>query len=377
MSFFSKKERSSVALIDISSSSIAGGLAHLESGAPPTLYYTLRLPVALRDSEEIAEAMKRTLVELTEQLVKIGSPILRKETGNGHITRILTSVGAPWQATSVRTESITALQPFVFTRALLTETTRKNQPTLDGFTQSGEAVIATLLNGYEMANPFGKKVKRAELIILSSLLEKTVAESVEKTIRKTYHTHALTLTAFAPVAYAVFRDVYPHEKNFLVLNVSGETTDIAFIKQGLLVSVTSMPQGINELTRRARKAAQVPENSSPSVNLIVDAEPSNARFDAQVEEAQKEWLSALSATLQEFASHHALPRTLFLLADDESRNYLKNLIDEPALRTLWLTDEPLTIVPSIPSHFAAYVKTRGEAESDLSLFLLALFSNRN
>jgi hypothetical protein len=362
MSLFAKKEKISIALIDISSSSVGAGLAHLVTGEQPVLYYTNRLPIERSDNEDVEDTMLRTLNAIADALIKKGAPALRHETGSGHVDRIIASVSTPWQTTSIRSENITAAKPFTFTKALLTETTQKGAKIPSGYISSGESVVATLLNGYEMTRPFGKRATRAELIILSSLIEKAAAHRIEEMLRKTYHTHSLTLTAFAPIAYTVFRDIFPHEKDFLVLDVSGESTDIAFVKQNLLVNVASMPHGINELVRKAHAAAQTETLS-------------NERFGVQVDEAQKEWIATLSKTLQEFSTHYALPRTLFLLANPESRDFLKNLLDTPSLRSLWLTDEPLAIIPIVPSHFGSFVKTRGTAEGDVYLALLALFAN--
>ena len=147
-------------------------------------------------------------------------------------------------------------KPFVFTHALLSETVQKDSTIPEGFYKSDEAVIATMLNGYDISKPLGKKVNRAELIIMASLLDKKVSTAIEKVLRKTYHTHSLKLTAFGPVAYAIFRDVFPHEKDFMVLHIQNESTDIAFIKRGLLVTVSSIDHGVNDLLRKATTAAR-------------------------------------------------------------------------------------------------------------------------
>lgn len=369
----SKTVKSSVALIDITSSSVGGALAHFSSGAQPTIYYTNRLLIEQHGDENLSAAMLRTLGELADKLVTEGAPVLHQETKSGHIDRVFASIGTPWQATSVRTEHINDTKPFTFTKAFLTDITRKSSAVKEGYVLSGESVIATLLNGYEVSRPFGKKATRAEIVVLSSLIEKETAQQVESTLRKTYHTHALTLTAFAPIAYTVFRDLFPHEKDFLVLDVSGEATDIAFIKRGLLVDVSSAPHGVNELARSAHVAAKT--SARPTGSTSMDIMP-NERFGKEIESARKAWLDTLTATLRDFSTRNALPRTLFLLAEDDSRDYLKNLLDSPDLRSLWLTDEPLAIIPVMPSQFSAFIKSRAEANGDVYLALLTLFAGR-
>ena len=223
--FDSKNKSVSVVLIDVFiPSSIGGALAHIQSETTPTIYFNLREEIEAKEHEDASEAMLRTLNEIADRLVSEGAPVLRQETGSGHIDRILVSVGAPWQKTKIRIEALSEKKPFVFTQALLSEITKKDADIPDGYIKSEESVIATLLNGYETPKPFGKKVTRADMIILSSLLDKKVSTGIEKVLRKTYHTHALRLVAFASVAYAAFRDIYPHEKDFLVLEVSGEAS---------------------------------------------------------------------------------------------------------------------------------------------------------
>ncbi len=100
----------------------------------------------------------------------------------------------------MRVETLQAVRPFTFTKKLLNDTVEKSAHVPEDRIDSGEAVIATILNGYEIPNPFGKQVKRVELVILSSTLLKSVTESVEKTLRKAFHTHEVSFTGFAPVS---------------------------------------------------------------------------------------------------------------------------------------------------------------------------------
>jgi hypothetical protein len=389
--FGTKAKHASVVLIDIDSSSVGGALAHLATGEPPITYFTVRQQIEAKEHEDTSEAMLRTLTELANRLVTSGAPILRQETGSGHIDRIFVSVGAPWQKTKIRIEAISETKPFVFTQAILAEITKKGEEIPVGYIKSDESVVATLLNGYETAKPFGKRATRADMIILSSLLDEKVAKEIEKSLRKTYHTHALTLTTFASVSYAAFRDIYPHEKDFLLLQVSGEATDIAFVKRGFLVDVASIPHGINDLVRGS--VSEGGEKQEPLVDLglarqanresVLASTPPlidpnrNARFSARIEGAEKEWLQFIETSLQDASARHALPRTLFLLADENAREYLKRLLNSSSMRSLWLTDDPLRVISVVPAHFAQFVKSRGNAEGDVFLALLALFSKKS
>lgn len=369
---FSKKRARSVALIDIGSASVGGAYAHYEEGKPPIIYYTARVDVETREGESIRQGMLRSLSFLERLLIEEGAPALRRETGSGGVEKVLVSVAAPWQETFVTTTNIVQKNAFTFSHAHLADAVKKTAVVPKDRVSSGHTVVATILNGYETSNPFGKRVTRAELVILASTLEKEAAHAIESSLRRAFHTNEIELTAFAPVAYTVFRDLYPHQKDFVVLDVSGTGTDAAFIKRGLLVEVRSVPFGTQDLLIAARKAGQRAHLSA--VDMIDPV--ANESFAKESEEAERVWLDGLHGAFSSVAAVQALPRTLLLLADTNARDYLKRTLEKSRLRSLWLSDEPLSVIPITPSHLAARVKTRGLGDGDLFLALLALYAAR-
>lgn len=371
MGLFSKPKKRSIVLVDIGSASVGGAYAHFEPNMPPAIYYTARVPIEKRPEEPADDAMVRSLTVLADILIKHGAPTLREETGSAHIDGIVASIASPWQETTIRVESKQEEKPYLFTHDLLKEMAARNTKDHPERIETGESVIATILNGYDIQNPFGKRVKRADIVILSSTIDKQVAEKVEKALRRAYHAHEITMTAFAPLSYAVMRDLYPHEKDFLILDVAGESTELAFVKRGLLTDIASIAQGTNALIDAIAKVhTRLTHNGK-----VIDTER-NAQFADFVSETEKDWLCGLVEALKGFSSRHALPRTLFLLADANARGYLERLLDNPELHSIWLSDEPLSIISVSPKHMSQYLRTRGKAEGDMYLAMMALFYNK-
>lgn len=364
MALFGRTSKT-VALIDIGSSSIGGGYATLTKGGLPRLHYSTRVPIELHDREMIALDMLKALGVLGNKLINEGAPVLRKAVGAGKVDAVLASIGSPWQETRVRSEIIEKIKPFTFTKGLLDEAVKKGTEVPDGRLPSGELVVATLLNGYETRNPFGKRAERAELVVLSSTIDRSMAEGMRDVLSHLYHTKDIEISAFAPVAYTVLRDLYPHEKDFLVLHVSGEATDLALVKRGILVDVASITSGVNGLERAARRGEPLSMTASgESAPKVVKVTGSDM--------AKKAWLDALTSCLKDFSVKRALPRTVFLLADEEARSYLAKILDDQALHSLWLSDEPLTIIPSLPQHLSDRVTCDEGCEKDLFISMLAL-----
>ncbi|HYE23162.1 MAG TPA: hypothetical protein VEA92_01765 [Candidatus Paceibacterota bacterium] len=372
MGLFKKPERRSVALIDIGSGSVGGAFAHFEALSSPSIYYTARVPIEVREGEAPDTSMLRALEVLGNILITHGAPLLRQETGSAHIDSVVASVAAPWQDTKILVGSKEEEKPFTFTHSLLDDIAGKCEIDTKGRTRCQNSVIATILNGYEVNDPFGKRTKRADLVILSSSLEEAIAQNIERALRKVFHAHEVSLTAFAPLSYAVIRDMYPHEKDFLIIDVEGEATDLAFVKRGLLADVASVPQGTNALLDAiSRGHTTITEGSAG----VIDT-GRNARFAQLVGKMEEDWLCGITDALKSFSTRHALPRTIFLLADEQARGFLERVIDTPKVHSLWLSDEPLTVITLSEKHIAQHVKTKGAAEGDLFLAMMALYSNK-
>lgn len=372
--FFSTKKAENIALIDIESSSVAGALARVPEEGAPVVFYSSRLPIAVHEGEAKEDALARALKLLGENLVEQGGPVLRRETGSGHVSSVLAVIGSPWNDTSVRVATIEKPQEFSFTKTVLADAIAAGRPQ-SGDVRREELVIATLLNGYDVNEPFGKRARRADLIILSSAVSERAASVVLEALRRTFHTDHVRLASFAPAAYAVFRDLFPHEKDFLLVHVSGEGTDLVFVKRGLLVDVASVPQGIRALTDAVGEIRTdvAPPEKGEGVTVRKDRE---GLMSSEIASKGEAWLATLSAALRKFSERHPLPRNVFLISRAEGRAIVELLLANTSLHSLWLSDEPLSVIPFLPEHLAPYVKTRGEAGQDSVLALLALYATK-
>lgn len=374
MGLFGKKS-TNVAVIDIHSSSIGAAYVSYPAEGAPTMVYSVRVPLETHATEPLTEALTRTLTLALTQLVAEGAPVLRTHSGSGHVDKVMAAVAAPWQTSQVVSRLIEHEKPFLFTKLAL-DTAIKNEPIaeIEGMTRVNDLLLATLLNGYEIGDPFGKRAKRAELILLSSFINTEILNLATKAIRKALHQHKVSIQAFLPEAYLAMRDLYPQQRDFLMLDVGGEATDILVAKHGLLVSLLGVGHGVNEITRATRASGvsspNVPVESG--VNLI--SESRNSSFASKVEEAESMWLAQMQAALADIAKQEPLPRTVFLLADENVREFLHRLLDVPQLRTLWLTEEALGILPITSEQFIPFFGAENAAGLDASLALLALAS---
>lgn len=340
---FRREERAeSVALVDIGADSVAGAYARYTPGELPALLYTRRLPIEAREGEQKERAMFRALGVLGKALIREGAPALARAVGTGKVGEILVSFDAPWQTTSVRTEHLEQETPFVFTRglvdALLEKTgTQKAQ----GDLLADESIIGTILNGYETRAPYGKKAHRADVIVLTSNIDESVAQRVIAALRGMYHTRHITPIAAGSLRYQAMRKAFPHERDALILDALGPLTSIALVRRNLLVALAEV-SGAHTDNPRA----------------------SNSRAEQIANE------------LAELAKRYPLPRTIFLLARESDAVFLRKDLVAANFGRLWLSNSPPQIVLVLPSAVIPLVRQVSAASPDLPLLLMALYRRR-
>jgi len=334
--FKKEKRGESAVLIDIASDSVAGAYVRYTEGETPILLYARRLPVEARKDEPRERAMERALLILGNELIREGAPILMRATGSGNAETILVSLDTAWQETRVRIENFERKEPFVFTRSIVETALEKTCVVPPEKTLADESIIGTILNGYETRDPFGKKIHRASIIILTSLIDKNISDEIISSIRGLYHTKNILTIAGSSLRYQAMRVAFPHEREALILDATESLVSIALIRKGLFIALSEV------------------SCSSSSAN-------------------GSSWIDTVKGEFAKISERYPLPRTIFLLAREQEISSLRQMLDDANLGNLWLSDNPPKIVSVLASHIAGFVRQATDTPPDLQLFLMALY----
>lgn len=332
--FFSNARAESVVLVDVRMDSIAGACLYSKKGELPSLAYTERIPISPRADESAESAMLRTLETLGASLIREGAPALLRATGSGRSDTILVSIDGAWQKTSVRTERFERKDPFMLTKSMVSEALTKSIELPSGYQLADESIIDSMLNGYGARDPYGKKARRADLIILTSFIAEHIAKGISSLFRGLYHTDAVLLMSGNSLRYQAMRSVFPHERDAIIIDALGASTSITMVRNGLFVVLAAMSETI----------------------------PKGA-----------EWVQKIAGELAALKERYPLPRTIFLLAQESEIASLQKLLDAANLNTLWFSDNPPKIIPVLPSHVVGLVRQAVSTPPDLQLLLMALF----
>lgn len=330
---FSRATLHSVALIDVSSASVGGGYALVRADGSVELLYSLRLPIEIRKKEKPETAMERTLRDLGSELARQGAPALLRASGSGAADAVLAAVSAPWQETAIRTEVISDKKPFVFSKDHIEEALRRSAHVPPGRVLVDESPISITLNGYTVQNPFGKKVLRAMITVLTSTIDETATANVAAVLRSLFHTREISLIAGLSLRFQALSRAFPHEKDFLILDASGTEISAALVRNGLLTATEDMRSVVTN---------------------------------------PKRWPEEVRVLLRKIAEGNPLPYLILLIAEGDKRAELKKALDDASLGSLWLSGSAPTVIAVDKSHIRPLARYEGSGDPDLSLLLMAL-----
>ncbi len=398
MSFFSpqKSETEITLLFDISSRSIGAALVELSHKDKPKFLYTVRSPLSFKKAPKASELESTTLSELKKLNQTIEKEVLPKLiSANQKIKEISLSFSAPWYVSQTKVLKLEKQEPFLFTPAILAEMLTHEKVATAETIASGveikdphsleileQKIIQTRLNGYETAKPFGKKTLSAEVSVYTSFVPSVFIQKVKSLLSETFHSTQIEAHSFAVAAYSVIRDVYPDQNDFLLVDISGEMTEISVAKKGALLETISIPLGHNHLIRKISDVQESPKELAISfLHLHLQKrsdEKTKGTTEKSIENEKAEWKKAFQDGIKSLSGEQSIPKTVFLVAEKVFSPFFSASIEEEISGENELTekDPSLRIIPLDIHSITNYSSQTHETKEDTSLFLEGVFLNK-
>lgn len=359
MGLFSKTEKTKkIALFDIGSASIGGAIVSYSSkeNTLPVIEYSTRsyfsLPEVFSFNDFVLE-MEKCLKACSASLAT---------SGIKDIEDVVCVLGSPWYASQTRTILLKKETPFVFTEKILSEMVEKEVhnfmsrewPKYAGY-QEFEIVenytIDSVLNGYTVTAPFGKKTKDVSVSVFLSLSPKDILDHIKKIVEKSFslsgrHIHFST-SVFAE--YILVRDLFVHHEDCLIVDVDGEITDVSLIRQSVIVETSSFPYGYHNVIRSIKQKINRSFEESESLFKVYMTGLMDQHtlpiVKQSIEDSQKEWISSFEKTLASLGEHFSLPRLIFLTTEGESALWFADAIKREEFSQYTLLDRRFSVIP--------------------------------
>jgi len=325
MGFFSflspsKKMSERVLVVHVDSSSVTGAFVSIGGGVTSVLSSASADIAIVKDlaSADFEREMRKALSAMLATL---------RALGQGAPDRIAVYLASPWYASQVRVARTSRPTDFVASPTLLNDMISRElkafeEEEMRASYASGAPLraiesktVQVKLNGYVAADPLGKACKELELSIFVSVAPEAMLSGIEDIVEREYKA-PLRFSTFLASSFVVTRDFFPHEDDYLLIDVGGEITDVSVVRAGALATSFSFPIGRNALLRRLSHGL----GRSISEAIAICALYKEDKVEASVRDAcagivkdsKDEWLASFQRAAFTGAGERSLPSTVML-----------------------------------------------------------------
>lgn len=337
-SFFTKnaKRESLALLIDIGSASVGAALMEVGPDKIPHVVATTREDIPFQD--ELSSA--RFLSAMSHALERALKTIQLKTKATGVPANIFCSLSSPWFLLKSRHLLVERKEAFEvnadFLEKLLDEEIdhlkaelKETLPPEDMMVIE-KKIIQTKLNGYDIKNPYGQQATHLKLTMTVGISSRKVIQRIERTLQNFFHVVPIHFGAFPIAAFSAIRDIYPTEKTFIFLDITGESTDVTLVNNDLLMGTMTFPRGKNYFVRAISSQFAAPHEAAMStLNMFLDGKL-DAIMQQQVElllsRLESEWVTRFQKTLTLFEADGPLSHKIFFMADADASSLFATCI---------------------------------------------------
>jgi hypothetical protein len=393
---FSKKEKEEVALlVHVGNGSIVCALTSLTILSKPKILYSIRAHFPLSEKPDAARLIHNTnslLDPLLETLMKNGFTSEYWKKHKKIVDFALVTFSSPWFVSKTKRISILEENPFTVTKAFIENIVQNEEAifkkelvkedrreTTETFSIIEKSVLHTKINGYTLDNPIGKKTKRFEAFLFMSLVAETIEKEITSRILK--HTHILKnhilLHTFPLITFSAIRDMFPSVPDFLVMDITGEITEITLVRDNTIVETLSFPFGRNSIIRHiAKKLNLSPEIASSTFNMYMAKKTEGAvaeKLENIFIDLEKEWSVYFEDVLVDFSPTLTLPINIYMTVDADIAPVIVDFIKLPKTDVTAVFRKNVHVVHLEDEVFSTLYEGESRLEKNERVSLMALF----
>lgn len=381
-----KNSTSPLSLIcDIGSATVSLAVVD-RSKEKPEIVYTTKVPIAVQDVFNQSELEKTLLSFFNASLQNIQKAFTAELASYKvkHIQNAYLIFSSPWYVTKISTVVIEKIEPFLLDERGIEEIIIEEEKKFESEALAGNykniehkdlhvierELVRVKLNGYETSTPYLKKVKHAELSIAMSLVPHNLLMALMSALSTSLHImHSKSFT-FPLVSFGAMRKLFPHDTDFLCVDVAGEMTDVSYIEDNIIVGSHSLSLARNALIRTVSKELALSSEMAVSQLALLTSGSLETeiakKLESILDDYFKEWLGALLQAPAVLQAKDKGVIKIFLTANDDVAGLFLERFKKPELARY----QVVLISDSATLPFVSYGK---HVESDPFLSLETIF----
>ncbi len=398
MSFFSflKTDKEEISIVfDVGSGTLGGALVRFRPHLAPEILFTYREPIISRkniDSESLTNAMLKTLENVSSAIIHDG---LVHQTSIKHGSRKIHNIyyvfSSPWVLSQTKIIDIKKDHEILITKDLIDSTVKEEEKTFRKTYADGKdtedpedlkiiekSVVGISLNGYRTEDPYQKKAHNVRIPFFISVTSEKLIEKMNAVVYKSVHFKTSLAYSCMLLSYLTLRDIYHEESDFMLVDIHGELTDLAIVKDGVLIQTASYPLGVNTILRDVSdKLKTAPQISESYIKIFLDGKADN-KLSVTMKEVlgntKRQWSEHFHKSVENLHKEISLPQTIFLIVSNGMEKFFADFLREEKFDSLTITNGSFKVIPLEMDNFSNFQTSSKDIARDsfLSIHSIAL-----
>ena len=241
-------------------------------------------------------------------------------------------------------------------------------------------IVGISLNGYETAQPKGKKYKEMDVALYFSIVGSELLKQVRAQVQGVFRRAVIDFHTFPLVTVSVVRNVPSIPQHFLLVDVDGEVSDFTIVKKGVAMQTITVPMGAEHFLRALKKGAGISPETALSVlslhGLDALSDETKAKVAPLLKKASSEWQSSVSESIGLLSEECFVPGTMIVVAEDRLQSFFAELVSDHSLGHGASDGTPFSVI----SLDRAFLKKHYEVDAPevhaVNLLISALFISK-
>lgn len=362
-----------VAVADIGSGPPAVALFVLERGKPARLVVCER-GAAMLDKPESSETA--VLAQLSEVATKVAAGYAK--AGAPKARAVYAMIRAPWANSAVAHSSVAYPQETTITDPMirtLAQTLLDEKKDID-HAQLFEVKAARVeINGYATAFPDGKKGTSLGISAVFSTCSPSFKAGVMQTLAKSFGIEPEFCSGVR--AYMNMARSGACAGQCVVVDMNGEATDIACIRDGTVEEHTHVSEGAHSIVRKIA-GSDMPEHVLSVLRMSAQDRCEDAaceEVNAKILAIEPELARTFGAALAALSANHRLPNSMVLFASPDLQRWLADFFSRIDFAQFTLTTKPFSVQFVSEKQFAPFIEIDNGVVADAPILLAGALVN--
>lgn len=331
-------------VIDIRSDVIEGTLSNF----PDQIIYSTSIHIPRKIHSNVDYAIKAMLKGIEDLCVHVTQE--RRHYTKEQIGSVHYILSSPWVISQFKTVKVEYGKDTEITEAVVKGIMEENRKILVTTYESDtvfieQKIFSVELNGYPVQEYKGKKAKTLQISFAFTLSSDKIIKKIQAiagrtlNIYKEYYHSAILLQYFASRSRMI------DNKEYILIHIHGELTDVVIVKNSISACLGSFPFGVSNLIRKVSLSLKSSfETASSMLSLYEEGKlekSQHIKMQNTLLPILGGWQAECLRSFKDIGKDVILPHTIYLSSGSPHLSFLKTTLEKSGFEGL-LDDIPLS-----------------------------------